>query len=154
VFISRHTHRQTRICAHSALSNSQMCMCISVIETKRSPIHGLVPLHSDYDKIPPGLLENHIAPNPLDGGLNSVYTIRYLRQEALLRSWVIRKNLGGTQTKVVRFRTFKRTAPAASFACCRFRSNFVGFASVRPRPGATKPAKLRPADVAESRDRK
>jgi hypothetical protein len=35
-----------------------------------------------------------------------------------------------TQTKVVRFRTSKRPAPAASFACCRFRSNFVGFASV------------------------
>jgi hypothetical protein len=65
-YISSHTHRQTRICAHSTLSNSQMC--ISVIKTKRSPIHGLVPLHSGYGEIPPGLPANHIAPNPLDGG--------------------------------------------------------------------------------------
>jgi hypothetical protein len=66
VLISSHTHRQTRICAQSALSNSQMC--ISVIETKRSPIHGSVPLHSGYDGFPPGLPANHIALNPLDGG--------------------------------------------------------------------------------------
>jgi hypothetical protein len=66
VLISSHTHRQTRIYAHSALSNSQMC--ISVIETKRSPIHGLVPLHSGYDEFPPGLPAKHIAQNPLDGG--------------------------------------------------------------------------------------
>jgi hypothetical protein len=51
VRISSHTHRQTRIYAHYTLSNSQMC--ISVIETKRPPVHGLVPLHSGYDEIPP-----------------------------------------------------------------------------------------------------
>jgi hypothetical protein len=66
VRISSHTHRQTRICAHYTHTNSQMC--ISVIETKRPPIHGLVPLHSGYDEIPPGLPANHVAPNPLDGG--------------------------------------------------------------------------------------
>jgi hypothetical protein len=40
------------------------------------------------------------------------------------------KSARAVQTKVVRFRTFKRPAPAASFGCCRFQSNFVGFASV------------------------
>ena len=41
--------------------------------------------------------------------------------------------IGGPQAvpkKVVRLSTFKRPAPAASFGCCRFQSNFVGFASV------------------------
>jgi len=47
-------------------SNSQMC--ISVIETKRCPIHGLVSLRSGYAEIPPGLPAKHIPPNPLDGG--------------------------------------------------------------------------------------
>jgi hypothetical protein len=70
VRISSHTHRQTRIYAHYALSNSQMC--ISAIETKRSPIHGLVPLHSGYDEIPPGLPANHIAQNPLDGATTAI----------------------------------------------------------------------------------
>jgi hypothetical protein len=51
---------------HYTHTNSQMC--ISVIETKRSPIHGLVPLHSGYDEIPPGLPANHVAPNPMGGG--------------------------------------------------------------------------------------
>jgi hypothetical protein len=43
------------------------------------------------------------------------------------------KSARHTPTKVVRFRTFKRPAPAASFGCCRFRSNFAGFASVPGR---------------------
>jgi hypothetical protein len=48
-----------------------------------------------------------------------------------------------TQTTAVRFRAFKRSDSAASFACCRFRSNSVGFASVPgrglPRPPAAHP---------------
>jgi hypothetical protein len=78
VRISSHTHRQTRIYAHYTLSNSQMC--ISVIETKRSPIHGLVPLHSGYDDIPPGLPAKHIPPNLL-GGCWPPFA-QYLSQEA------------------------------------------------------------------------
>ena len=78
VRISSHTHRQTRIYAHYTPSNSQRC--ISVIETKRSPIHGLVPLHSGYDEIPPELPVNNIAPNPFGGGWPRL--TQYLRQEA------------------------------------------------------------------------
>ena len=59
-------------------SNSQMC--ISVIETKRCPIHGLVSLRSGYAEIPPGLPAKHIPPNPLDGGRPRF--ARYLSQAA------------------------------------------------------------------------
>ena len=55
-------------------------MCISVIETKRSPIHGLVPLHSGYDEIPPGLPVNQLSLNPL-GGCWPPFA-QYLSQEA------------------------------------------------------------------------
>ena len=78
VRISSHTHRQICICAHYTHTNSQMC--ISVIETKRSPIHGLVPLHSGYDEIPPGLPAKHIPPNLL-GGCWPPFA-QYLSQEA------------------------------------------------------------------------
>jgi hypothetical protein len=67
VYQAIHTAKHAYICAHYTLSNSQMC--ISVIEFKRPPIHSLVPLHSGYDEIPPGFPANHIAPNPLGGGV-------------------------------------------------------------------------------------
>jgi hypothetical protein len=51
VRISSHRHRQTRIYAHYTPSNSQMC--ISVIETRRSPVHGLVPFLSAVFFAPP-----------------------------------------------------------------------------------------------------
>jgi hypothetical protein len=56
------------------------------------------------------------------------------------------------QTKVVRFRKSKRPAPAASFGCCRFRSNFVGFASVpggyQHQPAMHPPSPLKCPPVA------
>jgi hypothetical protein len=90
VRISSHTHRQTRICAHYTLSNSQMC--ISVIETKRSPIHGLVPLcivamtkfRPDY----PQIMSPQIPWAVVELGLRDIYARKRPR------SWVIRKNLG------------------------------------------------------------
>jgi hypothetical protein len=74
VLISSHMHRQTRICAHYALSNNSQ-MCISVIETKRPPIHGLVPLHSGYDEIAPGLSAKSYRPKSPGRGLISVCAI-------------------------------------------------------------------------------
>jgi hypothetical protein len=94
VLISSHTHRQTRICAHSALSNSQMC--ISVIETKRSPIHGLVPLHPcivAMTKFRPDCLQI-ISPEIPWTGVDLGFRDIYARKRP--RSWVIGVSLGGS----------------------------------------------------------
>jgi hypothetical protein len=127
-------------------------VCISVIETKRPPVHGLVPLHSGYDEIPPGLPANHILPQiPWTGvelGLRGIYARKRPR------SWVIGVSSGGTPPCVLPFSslsfrrrpskedsrsntTQRETAACSGWWQCRrcTRQNDDGLASGSSLPG-------------------